>query len=95
MGGKSEVYSWRVSPALKASLEEAARREGRTLARLLDQIAGSYLNSGAGAGLGEEQKRLHAKAERFAGRIAGKDPDRAARARLLVRDRLQRPRRAR
>ena len=55
MGRKSEVYSWRVSPMLKASLEEAARREGRTLARLLDQIAGSYLSSGAGAGLGEEQ----------------------------------------
>ena len=95
MAGKSEVYSWRVSPALKTSLEEAARREGRTLARLLDQIAGSYLSSGAHAGLDQEQERLHAKAERFAGRIAGKDPDRAARARLLVRDRLQRRRRER
>ena len=95
MGRKREVYLWRVSRVLKASLEEAARREGRTLARLLDQIAGSYLSSGAGASLGEEQKRLHAKAERFAGRIAGKDPGRASRARLLVRDRLQRLRRAR
>lgn len=95
MARKSEVYSWRVSPALKAGLEEAARREGRTLARLLDQIAGSYLSTGGAGDLGQEQQRLHAKAARSAGRIAGRDPGRASRARVLVRDRLQRQRRAR
>ena len=34
---KTEVYSWRVSPETKAALEEEARREGLTLAALLQQ----------------------------------------------------------
>ena len=38
MARKSEVYTWRVSPAMKASLEEAARCTNRSVAKLLDEI---------------------------------------------------------
>jgi hypothetical protein len=38
MARKSEVYTWRVSPSTKASLEEEARSSNRSVARLLDEI---------------------------------------------------------
>jgi len=91
MAAKTEIYSWRVSPALKVGLEEKARAERRTVAQLLDEIVAEHLQA-AGSGGGEEarQRRLHAHAARFAGRLSGSDPDRAARARELVRVRLRR-----
>jgi uncharacterized lipoprotein NlpE involved in copper resistance len=97
MAKKSAVYAWRVSPALKASLEEAARAERRSVAQLLDEIVADHLrvSSGRDAGATERQLRLHARAARFAGRLSGHDPGRAARARELVRDRLLRARHAR
>jgi hypothetical protein len=97
MAKKTEVYAWRVSPARKASLEEAARAEGRSVAQLLDEIVDEHLSASArrdGEEL-ERQRRLHARAARFAGRLSGGDPGRATRARELVRDRLHRARRAR
>jgi hypothetical protein len=92
MGGKSEVYSWRLSPILKASLEEAARRRHRTVAQLLEDIVTDHLSSDGDAASEEGQRQLHRRMQRFAGRISGKDPGRAARARLLVRARLRRTR---
>ena len=95
---KSEVYSWRVSPALKAGLEEAARRQRRSVSRLLDEIVEGYLTrgrAGARSDEEEEQRRLHQSAERLAGSIAGKATGRSAKARLLVRARLRRLHRAR
>src|SRR5262245_40458016 len=96
MARKSEVYTWRVSPALKASLEEAARAERRSVADLLDEIVGEHLQ-GRGAGEREQdrQRRLHRQAALFAGRISGGDPRRAERSSELVRSRLRRLRRAR
>jgi hypothetical protein len=97
MARKTEVYTWRVSPALKAGLEEAARSERRSVAKLLDQIVAQHLQA-AGAGSGAEadrQRRLHERAARFAGRIAGNDPGRAEKSRELVRARLRRGPRAR
>lgn len=89
---KSEVYSWRVSPALKTSLEEAARRGGRSISQLLDEIVASHLAGpgGGSASDAEEQRRLHESAARLAGRIAGRNPERAASAGRLVRSRLRR-----
>jgi len=96
MGKKSEVYSWRVSPALKASLEEAARQRGASIARLLDQIVEEHLSRDqAGAGSDEkEQRGLQERAARFAGSLAGKAAGRSTRVRVLVRDRLRRTHRA-
>jgi hypothetical protein len=97
MATKTEVYSWRVSPALKAGLEEAARRKGRSLARLLDEIVEGYLARGerGSRSAEDQQRRLHESAERFAGSITGKRSGRSVNARQLVRARLQRLRGAR
>jgi len=92
MARKSEVYTWRVSPALKASIEEAARSERRSVAQLLDEIVGGHLE-GARRQRGSEadrQRRLHLQAARFAGRISGDDAQRAEKSRELIRDRLRR-----
>ncbi len=95
MRQKSEVYSWRLSTALKASLEEAARRQGRSISQLLEELVTSHLGDPRDGSDAEEQRRLHEKAERFAGSISGRDPGRAAAARLRVRARLRRLRGAR
>ena len=47
MARKSEVYTWRVSSAMKASLEEAARNTNRSVARLLDEIVAERLDATA------------------------------------------------
>ena len=97
MARKTEVYTWRVSRALKVSLEEVARAERRTVAQLLDEIVAEHLQvrGRSGRGEAERQRRLHAQGARFAGRLWGRDPDRASRARDIVRARLRRASRAR
>jgi len=97
MAGKTEVYSWRVSPALKASLEEAAARRGRrSVAELLDEIVSHHLAEAEPASRGDAatQRRLHTRAARFAGCLGGGSPERSSRASGLVRSRLKRRRRA-
>jgi len=92
MARKTEVYTWRVSPALKASLEEAARAERRSIAALLDDIVGEHVE-GARRRRGREperQRRLHQRAALFAGRISGSASRRAERSRDLIRARLRR-----
>jgi predicted DNA-binding protein len=90
MSRKSEVYTWRVSPSMKASLEEAARNTNRSVARLLDEIVAERLNETGQTGEAEldSQRRLHARAARFAGRFSGTDPVRSAKAKDRVRARL-------
>jgi hypothetical protein len=91
MRRKSEVYSWRVSPALKASLEEEARGRRGSVAELLDKIVAEYLVADRRGGADDgAQRRLRAKAMLFAGSIAGRDPRRGARAHERVRARLRR-----
>jgi len=90
MPRKSEVYTWRVSPSMKASLEEAARNSNRSVARLLDEIVAERLDTTGltgGADM-DRQRRLHARAARFAGRFSGNDPLRAQTAKARVRARL-------
>jgi hypothetical protein len=87
---KSEVYSWRVSPALKASLEDAARRERSSVARLLEKIVEDHLRENRAASDDDEQERIRARVRRFGGAIAGSDPTRASRVSELVRARLLR-----
>ena len=90
MARKTEVYTWRVSPAMKASLEEAARVTNRSVAKLLDEIVAERLDAIGEAGEAEmdHQRRLHARAARLAGRFSGTDPLRAEKARARVRARL-------
>ena len=91
MSRKSEVYTWRVSPSMKASLEEAARNTNRSVARLLDEIVAERLDATGQTGGEAEmdnQRRLHARAARFAGRFSGSDPLRSAKAKARVRARL-------
>jgi hypothetical protein len=87
--GKSEVYSWRVSPEVKSALEEAARTEQTTVSKLLDGIVAAWLERADSDGdQGAIQRRLHRAAARTLGTIRGGDPRRAERARELVRKRL-------
>ena len=97
MAVRSEVYTWRVSRALKTSLEEAARSERRSVAGLLEEIVTDHLRR-AGERDGtdrERQRRLHQRAARFAGRFASGKAGRAEASRELVRERLRRRVRAR
>lgn len=92
MSRKSEVYTWRVSPATKASLEEAARSTNRNVAQLLDEIVADHLAStrnGSESEL-EHQRRLHAMAVPFLGCFAGDTVRRSERTGELVRARLKR-----
>jgi hypothetical protein len=92
MANRSEVYTWRVSRALKTGLEEAARSERRTVAGLLEEIVTDHLRRAGERGASDldRQGRLHRRAARFAGRIAGGKTGRAEAARDLVRERLGR-----
>jgi len=75
---------------MKANLEEAARNSSRSVARLLEEIVSEWLDA-AGQSDEEEmdnQRRLHARARRFAGRFSGTDPARGETAKARVRARL-------
>ena len=90
MARKTEVYTWRVSAAMKAGLEEAARDTNRSVARLLDEIVAERLDATGRTREAdiENQRRLHARAGRFAGRLSGGDPARSQNAKARVRARL-------
>ena len=88
---KSEVYSWRLSPGLKADLERAARARKVRLSAVLDMAVRDWLAKNAQDIAGdEEQQRLHALAERYFGVIRGKDPRRSERVSELIRKSLRR-----
>jgi len=74
---------------MKASLEEAARNSNRSVAKL-DEIVAERLEATGQTGEAEmdNQRRLHARAARFAGRFSGSDPRRSAKAKARVRARL-------
>jgi hypothetical protein len=92
MAAKSQVYSWRLSPRLKADLEDAARVDGKSLAELLDQIAQEWLarSEPQGADDRQIQQRLRERAMKVVGSFDGKNPDRAAHAAREVRRRIAR-----
>ena len=71
---KTEVYTWRVAAAVKVRLEEAARRERRSVASLLDAIVTDHLTaqSRRAAADAEWQREVHARVAR----LADRSPDR-------------------
>ena len=91
---KTEVYSWRVARHRKIALEDEARRTGKSLGALLDDITAQWLLTRAEHGGSEasRQARLRAAVAHVIGTIAGGKPRRAEQARALVRQRLTRRR---
>jgi hypothetical protein len=85
---KTNVYSWRVSAQRKAELESEARREGTSLAGLLDRITADWLQERRNSRNGDEaeQAAIRRKVMAVAGTIRGGDPTRSQRASELVRE---------
>ena len=85
---KTEVYSWRVSATRKADLESEARREGTSMAELLEKITADWLQERRTSRNGEEaeQAALKRRVMATAGTIRGGDPTRSQRAAELVRE---------
>lgn len=87
---KSEVYSWRLDPELKGSLERAASARRSSVAALLDRIVRSWLAEEAESADDEAvQARLHAEAAKSFGTLRGGDPRRASEASERVRQKLR------
>ena len=85
---KTEVYSWRVSAQQKAALESEARREGKSLANLLEKITAGWLEERRKARNGDEaeQAAIRKRVMATVGSIRGGDPTRSQRASELVRE---------
>jgi hypothetical protein len=85
---KTEVYSWRLSTEKKAELESEARRDGRSLSALLDEITTGWLNERRNGNSDDEaqQAAIRKRALAAIGSVRGGDPTRSARARELVRE---------
>jgi hypothetical protein len=88
---KTEVYSWRVSAQRKAELESEARREGTSLAKLLDEITANWLKEQRSSRNGDEaeQAAIRKRAASAIGSIRGGDPSRSSQASKLVRKILE------
>ena len=89
---KTEVYSWRVSATRKAELESEARREGISLAGLLEQITTVWLQQRRAGRNGDEaeQAALRKRVMATVGKIRGGDPTRSQRASELVKEIIRR-----
>jgi hypothetical protein len=85
---KNEVYSWRLSTRRKAELESEARREGTSLAGLLEQITADWLEERRNARNGDEaeQAAIRKRVMAAIGSVRGGDPTRSQRASELVRE---------
>jgi Ribbon-helix-helix protein, copG family len=85
---KTEVYSWRLSVELKAGLEEQARREGRSVSALLEELASQGLRVRRNGESDDEaqQSAIRKRAQSAIGSIRGSDPTRSERAGQLVRE---------
>lgn len=92
---KTEVYSWRVDPAVKAALEQAARVKGTGVARLLDRIVQDWLRRELPPEEeAEGQRRLRVAAERTFGQFNSGSPYGSEQVRERVRIRLRQRRAA-
>jgi hypothetical protein len=85
---KSDVYSWRLSSELKSSLELEARRRGKSLAGLLEDISRDFLER-VSNDVEREDAAIRRAATRVIGAIAGGKPRRAEQARSELRHRLK------
>jgi len=88
---KTEVYSWRVSAQKKLALEIEARREGKSVAQLLDEISSQWIEERKNSRPLDdlEQDRIRKRVLALAGSYSGGDPQRAANASARVREILR------
>jgi hypothetical protein len=79
---KTEVYSWRVSAQEKLELEMEARHQGKSMAKLLDEISSEWLKVQQNSRNGDdaEQAVLRRRIMKTVGTIRGGDPTLASRA---------------
>jgi hypothetical protein len=85
---KTEVYSWRLSADRKAELEAEARRQGTSVAALLDRMTSDWLARRRNGGSEDdaEQAAIRRRAMAAIGSVAGGDPTRSQRANQLGRE---------
>ena len=83
---KTQVYSWRLSPEKKLALEAEARREGKSVAEVLDEMSSRWLAEKRASAIDDDarQAKLRKRVLAAAGTIRGGDPTRSERARELV-----------
>jgi hypothetical protein len=88
---KSEVYSWRVAAIKKARLEHVARREGKSLAEVLEEVTDRLLAEHAETTpeYAAEQARIRQRAALAIGSISGGDPTRSSQTSQLVKEILR------
>lgn len=88
---KTHVYSWRLSGELKSGLEREARLRKVPVSAVLDMAVREWLKKSALEVSGdEEQRRLHAEAEKYIGVLKGLDRDRSETVRETIRKKLRR-----
>jgi len=88
---KTEVYSWRVSPDIKTSLEREARRRKISISAALDLAAREWLLKTSVTNEDDEgQYRLKKAASRWLGALASGDAQRSEKVSRTVRQRLRR-----
>jgi hypothetical protein len=85
---KTEVYSWRLTGEMKVQLEDQARKEGKSMSALLEDIASEALRERRNGQSADESahEALRERVMATVGTIHGGDPDRAERAGELVRE---------
>jgi hypothetical protein len=73
---KSDVYSWRVEPAKKADLEAELRRDGITIAKLLDDLTTDWLRERRNGHSDDDaqQAAIRRRAMAAIGSVSGADP---------------------
>jgi hypothetical protein len=88
---KTEVYTWRLDPDFKMDLEAEVRRDGTTLAEVLDRLTKRWLQRRKRRNGDDEaeQARLHAAVMKYAGAISGGDPYASEKVREVVRRRVR------
>lgn len=86
---KSAVYSWRVAATKKARLESVARREGKSLAEVLEEVTDRLLAEKTSPEDEAEQARIRQRAALAIGSISGGDPTRSSRTSQLVKEILR------
>jgi len=89
---KNEVYSWRLATDTKMALENEARRDGTTVAAVLDRLVREWLADRRRAAIEDEaeQKRLHAAAAKTFGTVPGLGgPYTNAKVHAVIRKRLE------
>ena len=87
---KTHVYSWRLPSELKSDLERQARFRKVSVSTILDMAVREWLKKSAIEVSGdEEQRRLHAAADKYIGALQGPTKYGAAMVRETIRKKLR------